>query len=49
MVLNDMMPDTESNKKLNHTVTEFFIKGRKINISLVFTSESHFKVPKAIG
>ena len=49
MVLTDMMPDTECNKKLNHIVTEFFIKGRKINISLVFTSESHFKMPKDIG
>ena len=38
----------ESNKKLSPIVTELFLKGRKFNISLVFISQSYFKVPKTI-
>ena len=37
-----------SNKKLNQVVTELFIRGRKLNISLVFITQSHFAVPKKI-
>ena len=29
-------------------VTELFIRGRELNISLVFITQSHFKVPKAV-
>ena len=32
----------------NETVTELFIRGRKLNISLVFITQSYFKVPKDI-
>ena len=35
-----------TNKKLNSIVTELFIRGRKLNISLVFITQSYFKVPK---
>ena len=38
----------ESNKKLSPIVTELFLKGIKFNISLVFISQSYFKVPKTI-
>ena len=38
----------ESNEKLSPIVTELFIRGRKLNISLVFISQSYFKVPKTI-
>ena len=38
----------ESNKKLSFIVTELFLRGRKLNISLVFISQSYFKVPKTI-
>ena len=38
----------ESNKKLSPIITELFLRGRKLNISLVFTSQSYFKVPKTI-
>ena len=38
----------ESNKKLSPTVTELFLRGRKLNISLVFVSQSYFKVPKTL-
>ena len=35
----------ESNKKLSPIVTELFLRGRKLNILLVFISQSYFKVP----
>ena len=38
----------EANKKLIPVVTELFLRGRKLNISLVFISQSYFKVPKTI-
>ena len=37
-----------SNKKLNPVLTELFIRGRKLNVSLVFIKQSHFTVPKDI-
>ena len=36
MVFDDMIADMIANKKLNLVVTEPFIRGRKLNISLVF-------------
>ena len=39
----------EANKKLNHIVTELFLRGRKLDVPLVFISQSYFKVPKAIS
>ena len=38
----------ESNKKLSPKVIELFLRGRKLNISLVFVSQSYFNVPKTI-
>ena len=38
-----------SNKKINPTVTELFITGRKINIFLVFITKSYYAVPKNIS
>ena len=46
MVFDDMIPDMINNEKLNSIVTELFIRGRKLNISLVFITQSYFKVPK---
>ena len=37
-----------SNKKLYQVVNELFIRGRKLNISLVFITQSNFTVPKNI-
>ena len=37
-----------SNNKLNPIVTELFIRGRKVNISIVFITQSYFKVPKDV-
>ena len=37
-----------NNKKLNSIVTDLFIGGRKLNISLGFITQSYFKVPKDV-
>ena len=46
MVFNDMIADMLNNKKLNPIVTELFIRGRELNISFVFITQSYFAVPK---
>ena len=43
-----MIADMINNKKLNYIITELFIRGRKLNISLVFITQSYFKVPKDV-
>ena len=35
-----------NNKKRNPIVSELIIRGRKLNISIVFITKSYFKVPK---
>ena len=40
IVLDDMITDTLSNKKRNPMITELFIRGRKLSISLVFVTQS---------
>ena len=41
-----MIADILNNKKSNLVVTELFIRGRKLNISLVFIRQYYFAVPK---
>ena len=48
IIFDDMIADMINNKKLNSIVTELFIRGRKLNISLVFITQSYFKVPKDV-
>ena len=48
IVFDDMIADMINNKKLNPVVTEVFIRGRKLNISIVFITQSDFKVPKHV-
>ena len=48
IAFDDMIADMLSNKKLNPIVTELFIRGRKLNISLVFIRQSCFAAPKNI-
>ena len=43
-----MIADMINNKKLNPIVTELFVRGRKINIPIVFITQSYFKVPKDV-
>ena len=45
---DDMIADMINNKKLKSIVTELFIRGGKLNISLVFITQSYFKVPKDV-
>ena len=48
IVFDDMIPVMEANKKLNLIVTELFLRGKKLKISLVFVSQSYFKSPETI-
>ena len=43
-----MIADMLDNKKLNPIVTELIIRGRKLNISLVFITQFYFVVPRNI-
>ena len=43
-----MIGDMINIKKLNPVVTEIFIRGRKLNISIAFITQSYFKVPKDV-
>ena len=47
IVFDDMIADMINNN-LNPIVTELFIRGRKLNISIVFITQSYFKVPKDV-
>ena len=46
IVFDDMIVYICSNKKLNPIVTELFIRGRKLNIYLVFITQPYFNVLK---
>ena len=48
IVFDDMIADMLSNEKLNPVVNELFIRGRKLNICLAFTTESYFGATKDI-
>ena len=48
IVFDDMIADLINNKKLNSVVTELFISGRKLNVSLVLITQSYFNVPKNV-
>ena len=45
IVFDDMFADIINDKNLNPVRTELFIRGRKLNISIVFITQSDFKVP----
>ena len=48
IVFDDMIADMINSKNLNLIVTEFFIRGRKLKISIVFITQSYLKVPKDV-
>ena len=48
IVFDDVSADMIRNNKLNPIVTELLIRGRKLNISIVFITQSYFKVPKDV-
>ena len=49
IVFDDMIVDMIHNKKLNLLVTKLFIRGRKLNISLVFIIQSYLRFQKMLG
>ena len=48
IVFDDMIAGIMTNKSLQATIKEFFIRCRKLNISLVFITQSYFSVPKEV-
>ena len=48
IVFDDVIADMTNNKKLNPIVTELFIGGKKLNVSVLFITQSYFKVPKDV-
>ena len=49
VVFDYMIADMIKNRKLASIVTELFIRGRKLNISLVFITQSYFIVQKDVS
>ena len=48
IVFDDMLADTMTNKKFEAVLKELFIRCRKLNISLVFITQSYSSVPKDV-
>ena len=48
IVFDNVIAAMESNEKLSPIVTELFLRRKKLNIWLVFISQSYFKVPNTI-
>ena len=48
IALDDMIADMINNKRLNPVSAELFIRDRKLYISIVFITQSYFKVPKDV-
>ena len=48
IVFGDMIADMTSNKKLNQTATEVFIRRRKQQVSPVFITQFYFVAPKDV-
>ena len=48
IIFDDMIAGILTNKKLQEIIRELFIRCRKLNISLVFITQSYFSFPKSI-
>ena len=48
LLIDDMIADIMTNKKFQAVIKELFIRCRKLNISLVFITQSFFSVPKGV-
>ena len=46
--MNDMIVGMLSNKKITPIVTDLFVRGRKLSISLVFITQSYFAYQKIL-
>ena len=44
-----MIADMISNKGINPVVNQSFIRGRKLNIPIVFITQAYFNVPEEVG
>ena len=48
IVFDDMIADIMTNKKFQSLIKEFFVRCRKLNISLIFITQYYFPVPKDV-
>ena len=48
IVFDEMIADIMTNKKSQAIIKELFIRRRKLNISLVFITQTYFSVPKDV-
>ena len=48
IVFDDIIADIMTNKKFQTIIKELFIRCRKLNISLVFITQSYFSLPKDV-
>ena len=48
IVFDDMIADMINNKNLDSIVNKLLVRDRKLDISLVFITQSYFKVPKDV-
>ena len=48
IVFDDMIADIMTNRRFQAIIKELFIRCRKLNISLVFITQSYFSVPKDV-
>ena len=48
IVFDDMIADIMTNKKFQALIKELFIRRRKLNVSLVFITQSYFRVSKDV-
>ena len=48
IIFHDMVADIMSNKKFQAIIKELIIRCRKLNISLIFITQSYFTVPKEV-
>ena len=48
IVFDGMIADIMTNKRFQAIIKELFIRCRKLNISLVFITQSYFSVPKEV-
>ena len=47
-LFDDMIAEIMTNKKFQAIIKELYIRCRKLNISLVFITQSYFAVPKDV-
>ena len=47
-MFDDIIADMISNKNLHPVVTELFIRSQRLNISLIFVTQSYFPIPKDV-